>query len=640
MKIELKSLTFENFKGIINQRIEFSKNTKIFAKNEGYKTTILDGFDWCLFDKDSLGQSDFEIKTICTNQNQSHFPDAKIGDVIHNLNHSVETVLLADGAEYKFKKIHKEKWTKKRGAARKEFTGHETDHFIDDVPIQKKEYTARVSELINEDLFRMLTDVRQFNLIHWQERRKILIELAGGVDETKINGYDLVKSILEGKSIEGMKKIVASKRKKINEELESIPVKIEENTRLIIETPESDIGKLNNQIVMNESKKVDVQREIDVTKSDSGQAERRQQIAKIETEIIGKTNEFNHGKSERTNEIQVKINNLQIEESLLKTEIRNIQDSDNQIKKEISNLETSVISAREEWKSISNKTEDIETTCPTCKQDLPEWSIKETQERYNANKSTKLENLRNEAGETKKKIEELQGKIQGDSFIKENSSKLHEISGKIAGFVKEKIEEDQKTIDLKESKYKKQALEDAIAEEKPADTSALDRSFIDLDTIIRADRKTLLDIEKNQEYRDRIKELEELEGRLSQEYAKLEGQLDKLDKFTVAKVHHIEDQINDMFGITKFKMFHEQINEGIRETCETMKDGVTYNSMNNAGRIQVGADTIHTLQKFYKTWCPMFVDNRESVTELPDMDCQVISLYVSPEDTEMRIEHG
>jgi hypothetical protein len=35
---------------------------------------------------------------------------------------------------------------------------------------------------------------------------------------------------------------------------------------------------------------------------------------------------------------------------------------------------------------------------------------------------------------------------------------------------------------------------------------------------------------------------------------------------------------------------------------------------------------------------PVFVDNREAVTDLPEMGCQMISLVVSPEDVTLRAE--
>jgi len=44
----------------------------------------------------------------------------------------VEAILeLEDGRYLALKKVFKEKWTKKRGSATAEFTGHTTDHYLD-----------------------------------------------------------------------------------------------------------------------------------------------------------------------------------------------------------------------------------------------------------------------------------------------------------------------------------------------------------------------------------------------------------------------------------------------------------------------------------------------------------------------------
>jgi hypothetical protein len=54
----------------------------------------------------------------------------------------------------------------------------------------------------------------------------------------------------------------------------------------------------------------------------------------------------------------------------------------------------------------------------------------------------------------------------------------------------------------------------------------------------------------------------------------------------------------------------------------------------------VGMDIIKTLQEHYGFTVVVFIDNRESIVELPKMDCQVISLIVSAEDKTLRIEHA
>ncbi|MFS8541373.1 MAG: recombinase RecF, partial [Tissierellales bacterium] len=132
----------------------------------------------------------------------------------------------------KLKKVYKEKWTKKRGQPIAEFTGHTTYHFVDDVPINKKEYTAKVAEIVDEEAFKLLTSPTYFNEhLDWKKRRAILLEIAGEVtDQEVINSKSELSKLndfLSGKSIEDMKKIIASRKKHINDELEKIPVRID-----------------------------------------------------------------------------------------------------------------------------------------------------------------------------------------------------------------------------------------------------------------------------------------------------------------------------------------------------------------------------------------------------------------------------
>ena len=87
MNIKINRLLLQNFKGI--KWHEFyvdGANLKIYGDNATGKTTVFDAFTWLLFGKDSLGRSDFGIKTQDEN-----------GNVIHNLEHIVECVSLEFG---------------------------------------------------------------------------------------------------------------------------------------------------------------------------------------------------------------------------------------------------------------------------------------------------------------------------------------------------------------------------------------------------------------------------------------------------------------------------------------------------------------------------------------------------------------
>ena len=78
MNIKINKLILQNFKGIKSLEINADgENLNIYGDNATGKTTVFDAFTWLLFGKDSLGRSDFGIKT----QDES-------GNVIHNLEHS------------------------------------------------------------------------------------------------------------------------------------------------------------------------------------------------------------------------------------------------------------------------------------------------------------------------------------------------------------------------------------------------------------------------------------------------------------------------------------------------------------------------------------------------------------------------
>lgn len=103
----------QNFKGCKDRTIEFGEKTRISGANATGKTTIFVAFTWLLFGKDSLGSSDFDIRPL----------DAD-GNMINNIEISVEAKISVDGDEYDLKKVQKQKWVKRRGTDTTEFQGN------------------------------------------------------------------------------------------------------------------------------------------------------------------------------------------------------------------------------------------------------------------------------------------------------------------------------------------------------------------------------------------------------------------------------------------------------------------------------------------------------------------------------------
>ena len=135
----------------------------------------------------------------------------------------------------------------------------------------------------------------------------------------------------------------------------------------------------------------------------------------------------------------------------------------------------------------------------------------------------------------------------------------------------------------------------------------------------------------------RIQELQEQEKEISQKVQELELQQYQIEEFTKAKIELLENAINSKFELVKFRLFRNQINGGMEECCDTLVNGVPFDDVNNAHKILAGLDIIKTLIKFHNTSAPIFIDNRESINQLCDIDAQIISLVVT-EDKELRIE--
>lgn len=168
-KIEIKKLSLLNFKGIRKLEINyFAKETKIFGDNATGKTSIFDAFSWLLFGKDSNDRTQFEIKTLDKNNN-----------VIHKLDHEVSAILLIDDEEVALSRTLKEKWVKKRGALEAEYTGNETSYTWDEVPVSAGEFSKKISEIVDENVFKLITSPTAFNSLKWQDQRQELIKYIG-----------------------------------------------------------------------------------------------------------------------------------------------------------------------------------------------------------------------------------------------------------------------------------------------------------------------------------------------------------------------------------------------------------------------------------------------------------------------------
>lgn len=646
--IRLHRLHLLNFKGIKEFTLETNgTDVKIYGDNATGKTTIADAFIWLLFDKDTQNKKDFGIKTLLN------------GQEIHNLEHSVEASFNVEAQPMTLKKVYKEKWTKKRGEITAEFTGHATDHYIDEVPVSKREYSDKVNSIIDENIFKLLTSPSYFNeQVKWQDRRKTLLEICGDIDEEDVfasqENLKKLPAILAGKSVDDYKKILTQKRKKINDELQMIPVRISEVSNSLVEL-ESTPAELNKEL---ETINVQIEETEEIIRNiKNGQAlqEKKNELKNLEHDIELYKRDFGYEIKSQLNRLHVKKQEIQGNVSVNNSQFRSKEYEIKENQQRIDRLNQKMDRLRSEYMEINASQFEAHdaTTCPTCKQDLPVEEVQKAHDEalasFNENKSTRLTTIQTEGKSLAAE------KLKFEGHIATLKKEMTELGEKLDVHQKEYEKVDAEILKAQESapaieddaKYKelvakKAELNQAISDIQSSVLDSLDSIQQELNDqkLIKSDIESKLAAHRQAERsKTRISELEEQQVELAREFQELEGHLHLTEEFTRAKVNLLEEKINDKFKFARFKLFNTQINGGLEETCETLYEGVPYSAgLNNAARINIGIDIINTLTEYYGIRAPIFIDNAESVTRFIRSDSQIVSLVVSRSDKKLRIE--
>jgi len=652
--VRLLRMTLRNFKGIRDLTICFDgKNTNILGRNACGKTSLMDAFCWVMYGKDSKNKADFEIKTL----------DSQ-GKPTPGINHEVEITLLVNGSSTTLKKSYVEVWTKKRGQATEQFTGNTTNHYIDDVPKTKKDYDSFVETIGSESMFKLLTNPLFFNdekAFHWTKRREILLEVCGNVEDSDViaanHSLNGLKDILGKRSIEDHRKVIAEKRKKINDELEQIPIRIDEINKTLKGDAKIDVVAVNSRIETLGLMKQDKEAEIFRAQNDTETAQKEKRIAEIDKEIMDREMALKSNLFKAKEEKQDQLSNQQLEVRRLDSEITIKNREKSTFESQVTKGNALCDELRSQWVIINDEKFELnqETVCPTCGQGLSEEKLSEArriaEEQFNLNKSTRLTSISQKGIGEKEKIQQHQVEISvlesqiADSCTQKNNCELY-----IAKINDEIITIDNTLLELKDDspgtavlKAEKAKIEQELSTLKSSKNSiilSLRDGVIKLAAEIDTEMGKLAEHKQREASRKRVEELAEQEKTLSQEYQRLEKELFLTEKFMREKVFMLEDRINNKFKLARFKLFNEQVNGGLEETCQTMIDGVPFASLNNAAQYNVGIDIINTLSEHYGYKFPLWLDNRESVSEIVENDLQVISLIVSPEHAVLTVEES
>jgi len=260
------------------------------------------------------------------------------------------------------------------------------------VPVKKSDYQDKINSLIDENIFKLITNPLFFNQnLSWQDRRKTLLEIVGDISDQDVidsnNELSRLSTLLQDKSLDEFKAMIAGQKKRLNEQLKTIPIRIDELSRNI-PTLDADVDytgleqeKKDLQLIIgNLEKDLTDQRQIAMDLMNS--------FKKKQSSIAGKRNELNRLEDEIIRNASKKLNDLKYKKSDIENQIERIKRQINDAEKSIAQDEILIVKLnkkladlRAEYSEVVKETfeepDRDNFVCPTCKQQLPSENVEQ-----------------------------------------------------------------------------------------------------------------------------------------------------------------------------------------------------------------------------------------------------------------------
>lgn len=664
--IEIKGLILTNFKGIVKLKVNFQHNTDVFGANGTGKSTIYDAFLWLLFGKNAEEKKEFSIKnTVDTSLNRQ--------------DHEVEGFLNVNGDDITLKKIYKEKWQKKKGEEIADYTGNETVYYYNEVPMNQKEFQAKVYSILDETVFKLITNPFALNSMKWPDRRAIITQMAGEFTNEQIAAgnpeYEaLVANLTQGKTMEEYLKQIKASVKKSKDALKLIPTRIDEvsktkpqaydfqNLKNLLSAKESELARIDESI-QDKSKGLERILEANETAQRSASS-LRSDISNIEFETRTKANNSAKVETSVLDGLKTNLKNKNAELQTASNGLVTVKGLVTAKESDLKALEVTIQNKRNEWTEENGKVltfEENSFCCPTCQRAFEESDIEtkktEMSNNFKTDKSNKLAEINRQGGflatqkaNLEQELADLKVRVaNGETLIENLNTEIKTIESSIETETSKSSSATPVDIDMI---YTEMLALNTDYSSKKLQLATVEKSILEVpkvdDAQLKEDRKAVVSdidgIKTNLRNEDqlntinaRIDALKTEETRLAQEIAGVEKTQFLIERFEKDKMSAIEANVNSKFRIVKFKMFEDQVNGGENPACEILVNGVPFADANTASKINAGIDIISTLSKFYQVSAPIFIDGAESIHSIMDTESQLIRLVVSESDSKIRV---
>ena len=637
MNIVLKSLDLVHFKCFPKLHLDFHEGVNnIYGENAAGKTSVYDALTWLIFNKDSAGNARPDIKP--TGAPAGAMPE-------------VTAILEVDGEPLKLRKVLREKWEKPRGSSIERYAGDTRDYYIDDVPLAENAYKRRIAELIDEQQFKLLTDVWAVtSKMHWKDRRTLLAEICGLPEDKQLLAtapqFAELTEKVGRRTVDEYKSVLMKQRKDMNANLNTLPVRVDECSRMVSELESLDFAAARAESDRLQAERERLQGEIVKLSNNTLAAQARNERDELKNQLSELEVENNAHLASQRVPVEDETPALTAALDRAKHEADRLTRTIAQETDYIASGETRLNYYRARWRAIDAEPFTADR-CPTCGQVFPAERLAESRVAFAEHQKQRKDALIEDSKMVKQGIaaakdrllaaetalKTAQDEVQKAQITLDSYTPPVEITpenlpdyDRRKGAILTLIADADKRIDrlTGDTEQERRRLETAL--------SAVTAEKLRHDAVL-AKEQTLADT------RRRIADLQAEQRTAAAEVEQMDRLIAMCEEFTRYRVQAITESVNSKFRLTRWRLFTEQVNGGLADCCEPMdSNGTAFEGTNNAMKINIGMDIIDTLSEFYGVRVPLFVDNAESVTHLQPIGSQVVRLVVSEQDKELRIE--
>lgn len=670
MRMTLKTIHLENFKGTKDKTYEFGKTTRVSGMNRLGKTTIATAWFWLLADKNYELVSNPNIRP----------------DDVEECVPTVTAVLDVDGKEITITKMQKRKVGKPDANGISKVTLTNT-YEINSVPKTERDFKANLEELgLSFDNFLVCAHPDVFTRQKQADMRKVLFKLASAKTDVEIAAMSKdtkdVTKLLEAYKFEEIEAMNNASKKKAVEQLDAIPNQIIglEKAKVDVDVAEQELAKvgLEKQIAEAEQK---------IAGAGNAVGSLQQEEMQLQFEMSGIMQTMNRELSNRRSNIDADLCSckneldhfkatISLKEKQIADNAKAIADADAERKKLGEQYNAEKIKTFDEtpYLFVESKWvfDESTTVCSLCGQTLPVEKIEQlkadfesrkekakvdaarrladAKDNFTAQKNSNLEEIKAKGFDKKNVIEKL---INDNSDLQAEIDTLKKQEQEAAtrkGELSKQLSKIPQEADYTQNEeyVKLNARHNEVLAEIERLQAADDAEIVTALKIEKADLKSQLEevnkiiaqAANNVRIDEQIADMQKKQREYEQAKADAEKILHQLKEVSKRKNELLVEEINQHFGIVRWKLFDYQKNGEYKEVCVPMVDGKEFGVTTNTGReIQAKLDICNSFQKFFDMYVPIFLDGAESLNDeyIPAVDTQLILLTVT-KDKQLKVE--